>query len=194
MPLKLSLTMTEKHSVTQEKFDALLDWLDDNREAAGEKYEKIRRRLILILAGRGCFEAEELADQTINRVISKLPQVLADYRGEPAFYFHSVANYVHQEWLRKQDKLRTLSMPEISEAENTDDFRYECLDSCLAPLPADHRRIIIEYYRNEKKVRIEYRRKLAEELGISVNALQVKIFRIRKNLQECVQKCVSEKY
>jgi len=96
--------MSKEIVITQEGFNTLLSWLDRNRETAGQKYEKIRRRLIRIFYGRGCFEAEELADETINRVIRKLPQLLDDYAGEPALYFYGVANNIYQEWLRKQKK------------------------------------------------------------------------------------------
>ena len=54
--------------LTQEDFDRLLRWLDANLEAAGKEYEAIRQRLIKIFARRGCSEAEDLADETINRV------------------------------------------------------------------------------------------------------------------------------
>ncbi|HEY0047746.1 MAG TPA: hypothetical protein VGB68_00565, partial [Pyrinomonadaceae bacterium] len=63
--------MDKENVINQENFDVLLNWLDRNREIAGQKYEKIRRRLIRIFLGRGCFEAEELADETINRVTRK---------------------------------------------------------------------------------------------------------------------------
>lgn len=92
----------KENTITQESFDTLLGWLDHNREIAGQKYEKIRQRLIRIFAGRGCFEAEELADETINRVTLKLPQFVETYIGEPALYFYGVADKIHHEWLGKQ--------------------------------------------------------------------------------------------
>lgn len=187
--------MIEKNLVTQEGFDALLSWLDDNRERAGEKYEKIRRRLIRIFYGRGCFEAEELADETINRVTTKLPQIIENYVGEPVLYFYGVANHIHREWLRKQNKTKNQQLFESEAADVAADSEpeYECLETCLGALPADQQRLIIEYYRNEKTAKIEHRRKLAEELKISVNALQVKTYRIRAVLQECVRNCVAAK-
>jgi len=44
----------------------LLGWLSTNEASAAEKYEKIRARLIRLFVGRGCYEAEMLADQTIG--------------------------------------------------------------------------------------------------------------------------------
>ena len=50
----------------QEMFDRFLFWLDPNREEAAIKYEAIRRKLIKIFTCRGCIDAEDLADVTID--------------------------------------------------------------------------------------------------------------------------------
>lgn len=176
----------------------LLKWLDGNREIAGQKYEKIRQRLIRIFLGRGCSEAEALADETIDRVTHRLPQLVADYVGEPPLYFYGVANKIHLEWLRKQKKISSLLLQRLPETDNhaeteSETAKYECLETCLAVLPDEQRRLIVEYYRNEKSAKIETRRKLAEKDGISVNTLQVKMFRIRARLKGCLQKCIAEK-
>ncbi|HEY7785163.1 MAG TPA: hypothetical protein VIB00_10575, partial [Pyrinomonadaceae bacterium] len=60
--------MNKDWVLTQESFDALLHWLDPQRDRAGLRYEEIRRSLIKIFACRGCAEPEDLADETINRV------------------------------------------------------------------------------------------------------------------------------
>lgn len=197
--------MSKENAVTQENFDLLLNWLDHNRETAGQKYEKIRRRLIRIFLGRGCSEAEELADETINRVTQKLPQVAAGYIGEPTFYFYGVANKIHLEWLRRQKKITHLPLEERnnhSEIETDASTRagaaagataaaeYECLRICLEALPGDDRRLIVEYYGDEKSAKIEKRRKLAQDNEITTGALQVKAFRIRARLKGCLQKCL----
>jgi RNA polymerase sigma factor (sigma-70 family) len=188
--------MAKDNIVTQENFEVLLSWLDQNRESAGQRYEKIRARLIRIFIGRGCFEAEQLADETINRVTQKLSQVIESYAGgEPALYFYGVADKIHLEWLRKQKKIKQIPFSETDgtrggEVESAE-AEYECLESCLETLPEAYRRLIVEYYRKEKSAKIENRRKLAQQLKISTNALQIKASRIRTELRECVQKCVA---
>src|SRR5262245_56812797 len=86
--------------INQEQFEQLLNWLDPNREKAGTKYEFIRKRLIKIFVCNGCDAAEDLADQTINRVARKLPEIRATYVGEPAPYFRGVAQKILLEWRR----------------------------------------------------------------------------------------------
>ena len=58
--------------------------------------EAIRRRLIRLFASRGSNNPEELADETIDRVASKSPQLIDKYAGDPSAYFYGVAKYV---WL-----------------------------------------------------------------------------------------------
>jgi len=186
--------MTKEDAVTEESFDVLLCWLDDNRELAGQKYEKIRRRLIRIFMGRGCFEAEELADETFNRVTRKLPQLIDGYVGEPILYFLNVAEKIYLEWLRKQKKINGLRVKETDNQEEIEiEIEYDCLENCLSTLHTSQYRLVVEYYGEEGFAKIENRRQIAESFGISSNALRAKAFRIRSRLKECVRKCVAKK-
>jgi DNA-directed RNA polymerase specialized sigma24 family protein len=172
---------------TQEFFDSLLAWLDEDREQAGQKYERIRLRLIKIFTCRGCGEAEDLADETINRVCSKVNEIEATYQGDPALYFYGVANKLHFEYLRRQHRQPLpppLDEPEDREAE------LECLDRCVSELSPASRDMVLRYYAQEKRAKIEDRKKLADELGIAVNALRIRAHRIRSALQQCVSHCL----
>ena len=189
--------MAQENVVNQENFEMLLNWLDRNRDAAALKYEKIRVRLIRIFTGRGCFEAEALADETFDRVAAKMPQIAAIYTGEPALYCYGVADKLHYEWLRKQKKINQLPLPEIEPpADEPGGGRqdYECLEKCLAKLSVTERQMIVEYYREVKSAKIECRRLLAEKLGMTITALQVKTCRLRSRLKDCLQNCLAEKY
>jgi RNA polymerase sigma factor (sigma-70 family) len=189
----LAPLMTDRKIITQENFEMLLSWLDSHQEAAAQKYEKIRSRLIRVFAGRGCYEAEDLADETINRVTLKVPQIKDTYVGETALYFYGVADKLHLEWLRKQKKGGFVELKETGkyQEEEESDEDYECLEKCLKTLPPDLRELIVEYYQGEKRAKIEHHKSLAEKWGLTVNALQTKTCRIRATLRKCVQLCVS---
>ena len=182
--------MPENASITQESFKILLGWLDANDESAGEKYEKIRQRLIRIFVGRGCYEAETLADRTIDRVIAKVPQISSSYIGDPAAYFCGVAQKIHLEWLRTQKRQRETTFIDLTTTEEDEGDEYSCLETCLDKLPPESREMILEYYRGEKRVKIDRRKELAEKRGISIGALQIKASRIRSRLSSCVNDCV----
>lgn len=181
--------MNKDWILTQEAFDALLAWLDPAREEAGRKYEEIRVRLIKIFACRGCCEPEDLADETINRVSKKLTEIESSYSGDPALYFYGVANKVHLEYLRH----RPVPVPSPPH-EPPDDLEkeYECLERCIQRLTPDNRRLVLQYYQEEKRAKIDHRKQLAEQLGIALNALRIRAYRIRAALQECVQTCLNE--
>jgi len=185
--------------LTQDAFDTLLSWLDADRERAGRKYQEIRVRLIKIFTCRGCYEAEELADETINRVIARVDDVVNGYQGDPALYFYGVSQKVQLEYTRKS-RFRDAEVsvdiaavdPIPADASLTDDIEreYECLERCLEHLPADNRKLVLEYYQQEKRAKIDHRKLLASELGIAVNALRIRAHRIRRALEGCVHDCL----
>ena len=179
--------MNKNWVLTQESFDALLDWLDPQREQAGQKYEDIRSSLIKIFTSRGCFEPEDLADETINRVTRKLKQIEADFTGDPARYFYGVANKVHLEYLRRKPVQLPPVLPLTSDEVERE---FECLERCMDQLTPENRQLVLQYYQEEKKARIDHRKLLAGKLGIAVNALRIRVCRIRASLQECVQACL----
>jgi DNA-directed RNA polymerase specialized sigma24 family protein len=181
--------MNKDWVLTQESFDALLAWLDPAREEAGRKYEEIRLRLIKVFTCRGCFEPEDLADETINRVSKKLREIETDYSGDPARYFYGVANKVHLESLRR----KPIPIPPVRSEESDDiEKEYECLERCIQRLTPNNRALVLQYYQEEKRAKIDHRKDLAEQLGIALNALRIRAHRIRASLQECVQNCLNE--
>jgi RNA polymerase sigma factor (sigma-70 family) len=192
--------MKRDWALTQDAFDKLLNWLDSDRESAGRKYEAIRLRLIKIFTCRGCSEAEELADETINRVIAKIADVSFEYEGNPALYFYGFAPNLHHEYLRRNRlKAAAVSVEDdnqfsVCAPQPVGDAQpeYECLDRCLEHLPADNRKLVLEYYQQERQAKIDRRKRLATELGIAVNALRIRAHRIRRTLEQCVRDCVEQ--
>jgi DNA-directed RNA polymerase specialized sigma24 family protein len=178
--------MNKNWSLSQEAFDALLDWLDSDRELAGIQYEQIRSRLIKIFTGRGCIDPEELADETINRVTSKLNEIQSEFTGHRARYFFGVANKVYLEYLRRKQPPPPLPPPDSGRAE----LEYRCLERCIERLSEEDRALLLKDYGAKGRTQAERRKALAEELGISLNALRIRVFRIRAALKECIEKCI----
>jgi len=173
-------------NLNQESFNKLLSWLDPEREEAGEKYEEIRKRLIKIFVHRGCDIAEDLADETINRVAGKVKDIADTYVGNPALYFYGVAQKVFLEWLKKKpDPSPLLALYPTKEI----DENYECLAKCLSKLPLDSQRLIIEYFQEDNQGNIKHRKELAKQIGISQHTLRMRAYRIRENLRSCILAC-----
>lgn len=187
--------MSEKIVNSPSEFELLLSWLDKNQENAALKYEKIRQKLIKIFCGRGCYEAEELADQTFDRVAKKIPSIIETYTGEPFLYFYGVASNVHHEWIRHKSKTKPLEFEDrITNSDSPkDDSEFECLDECLAALLVNQRKLVVNYYSDTKRAKIDARKKIADDLGISAATLQIRVFRIKNRLRDCVKGCVEKK-
>ena len=175
--------------LSQEAFDQLLFWLNPDREAAGTKYEEIRRRLIKIFTCRGCLTPQDLADDTINRVAKRVSEIAPSYVGDPALYFLGVAHNVCLEYFRKKPEPEPPPPDDPSEQKEKVD---ECLEECMQRLTPKTRELILDYYREEKHSKIDHRKELAQQLGIAMNALRIQAHRIRAKLQECVFDCLKQ--
>jgi len=180
--------MNRDRTIDEEDFNRLLEWLNPDREAACAKYATIYRNLVKFFTCRGCYEAEKCADDTIDRVIPKVQKIRETYVEDPALYFYGVAKNILHEWLRESRR----APPEPPPPPERDDPGLDCLDECLAHLPADSRELVIEYSRDEGRAKIKNREKWARKLGITMNALRIRACNIRASLRRCVAECVRQ--
>jgi hypothetical protein len=181
-----------RESGETDAFNKLLGWLDSDRDQAGRKYIEIEHKLIRFLAARRCPCPEEVKDETRERVMKKImdPEIclVETYIGEPIRYFYAVARLVHLEYLRKT-WLPPRSVTAPIESSQTEE-EYVCLEECLKKESSQDRKLITEYYREDKRAKIKHRKHLAEKMGIELNALRIQACRIRKNLRMCIEKCL----
>jgi len=185
--------MKKDWTITEETFNNFLSWLHPDRDEAGRKYESIRRHLIIILTCRGCADAEDLADETINRVIRRAQQMADTYIGEPTPYFITVANNLYLEYVAKR-KTRSelpLNLPQPPEPDLEEEREYACLEVCIQELTPASRGMLLRYYQGDKQAKIDHRKKLAKELGIDLNALRIRTYRARVTLQQCIDECLA---
>src|SRR5262252_671858 len=75
--------------LTQDAFDKLLTSLDEDRDAAGEKYLEIRNNLIRFFQWRGTPFPEDHADETMNRIAKRVSE--KEEIRNPASYYLGVA-------------------------------------------------------------------------------------------------------
>lgn len=182
--------------MTREAFDKLLAAFSPDREEAGKRYESIRFKLVHFFEWRGSGAAEDRVDETINRVARKIDQgqSIDDLIG----YLYGVARLIMLEARREQERaplpLETIDVMESGPQpeEETGEARLRCLDQCLARLTPENRTLITEYYKEEKRAKIELRKLLAEKLGIPQNALRIRAHRIRMELEKCLMHCLGQ--
>jgi DNA-directed RNA polymerase specialized sigma24 family protein len=175
--------------LTSELFDELLEWLGPTRDEGAKKYEEIRSRLIRMLLKKGSPHPEELADEALNRVTLKVPELKKTYVGNPLWYFISVARFVWMESVNpKEVPFEDVPDPVIQPELN---LARECLQQCLKLLAEDQRDLLLDYHVNNKKAKIDLHRRMAEELDLSANALRLRVHRLRVGLEKCVLTCLN---
>ena len=138
---------------------------------------------------KGFSDAEDLADETINRVTKKLPEIQGTYVGEPARYFHGVARYIIREMMRRKE-VAVEEVPGVTAEAEVHSDEYDCLQKCLRFLPSDRRELILDYYVYDGRDKIAQHRRMASELGITEGALRGRAHQVRGNLEKCIKQCV----
>jgi DNA-directed RNA polymerase specialized sigma24 family protein len=189
--------------VTQASFDRLLLQLDPDRESAGKRYLQIREKLSKFFQWRGCTTPGDLADRTIDRVARRIDEGAEIRSGDVYLFFHGVAVNVLREYWKQAQKVQEKPLdeaPEVQHAaenpvetkvrEGAQEHRLECLDSCVHKLPAQQLMLITEYHQGQGGVKIAKRNELAKQLGIPLNALRIRAYRIRGELETCISECV----
>jgi DNA-directed RNA polymerase specialized sigma24 family protein len=177
-----------KQAVTREKFAGFLEWLGPDGEGAGEAYERLRFRLCTFFSQRRCRFPDELADETINRLMLKAAEEQIENK---LAYCYGVARNVYRESLRKERN--HLSVDEVTIAAQPpaeQSFSGECLERCLAELPPENQNLILDYFSEEKLAKIELRQRISEKLEMTQTALRMRVMRIKRTLRDCVQECM----
>jgi len=177
--------------LTAQSLAGLLSLLDEDPARAGEQYEVWRRKLVKLFEWRGSATPEDLADATLNRLAKKIDEgeTIRNFSG----YIGSTARLIWLEALKEQQRAQgaleelSVSNPRSSPA---DSQRIECLESCLESLPVENRAIILDYYREERGLKIALRKELAEKMGLPLNALRIRAHRIRLQLEKCLASCM----
>ncbi|MGH9836664.1 MAG: RNA polymerase sigma factor [Blastocatellia bacterium] len=192
--------------INEVAFGKLLALFDADAERAGEKYELMRSKLIKFFRCRGSHTPHELADEVMNRLARRVDQGEEIRRETLAEYFYGVAhNVLRESWRNPENIFSSIEALPPSEhpADNParladsiadrqeSERRLECLESCVGKLPPETHRLIISYYEEEKGAKIGNRQRLAAALGVPINALRIRVHRIRAKLEKCVTECLS---
>jgi DNA-directed RNA polymerase specialized sigma24 family protein len=183
-------------TLTEEAFAKFLAYLDPDKERAGARYEALRLTLVKFFDWRGAHFPEECADETFNRVARKIDS--GEAVRDIATYCNGVARMVFLESTRgpehRKVSLDALTSPlSISSSTEANDPQRDCFEHCLGSLPNDSRQLILEYYENEKRGKIDNRLALADRLGIPLNALRNRAQRVRAKLEQCVNQCTRQR-
>jgi len=181
--------------LTPEAFEKLLACLDSNRERAGEKYEQLRLKLVRFFEWRGALFPEDQADEALNRIIRRIDE--GEEIRNLSNYCYGIARLLLLESLKELEHKRAAldelpTRQSAPEDPGEGELRLRCFEDCMSSLPLQTCELITQYYQKEKRAKIEHRKELAAQLGIPLNALRIRAYRIREQLETCVDDCLKQ--
>jgi DNA-directed RNA polymerase specialized sigma24 family protein len=179
-------------TLDQRSLDSLLNAFHPDREQASYAYEALRERLVRFFEWNHADTPQELADETLDRLAHRLA-ANGDEVLDPARFSTGIARLLLKEHWREKDRreaaLATMaeSCPSHAKMEVEYDHQEErmaALEECLQALPVPSRLLIERYFSAEGRTQAQLRQQLAEEYGISTNALRNRVMRTRMELEK----------
>ena len=175
-----------KPTLTSDAFERLLRSLGADRDSGAQAYERLRKRLVKFFAWERCTEAENCADEALNRIARSLERG-EDIQSLDRFAL-GVARLVVLESRARARRFETISadpafVPPAADGER----ELERLEECLELLTQEQRTFLLDYYRGDGRTRTARRRAMARELGIDINALRNRAMRLRERVEACVR-------
>lgn len=167
-------------------FRKFLVTLSEDEDRAGYLYEDLRLRLTRFFRLRGIYECDEAADETIDRVVRKHDE--GTEIGDYLKYSYGVARLVALE-LHRKSRVAVQAAAEMgcrSVLPHTDaESLLDYLQECLKALDDENRGLVLEYYSTGSKD-LTRRELLAQRSGLNLNTLRLRIFRVKKKLEKCI--------
>jgi DNA-directed RNA polymerase specialized sigma24 family protein len=182
--------MSAETQAPDEPLLRLLSRLGSSDQTAGDAYEALRRLLCRYFEAREATDAEGLTDQVLDRVSRRVRDgvEIADVHA----YARGVARLVLLESRRRPAAEPLPDDPPDRSDDPTvdDDVAARCLDRCLDRLDGPTQAHVMAYYSDDGRGRIDGRKRLAAELGVSATALRLRMLRLRLSLEQCVRGCI----
>ena len=173
-----------------QSYSLLLQALSSDERTADLAYSKLRNSLVRFFDLKGDLDGERSADETLDRVSAKLS---ADVSIENLTkYSFGVARLVFLENVRKvQSEEKALKSYELENSRHTVDDEadgFSKMRDCFGQLARPDRELLYKYFADLHRSELdEERRKLADSLSVSQNNLRLRIFRLRRRLENCVR-------
>jgi DNA-directed RNA polymerase specialized sigma24 family protein len=192
-------SMTDPNEPLNAEADPWRVFEDEERDIV-EQFRSLQEKLTIYFEARHCIDPEELADETLERVVRKLcegTEVLDLKR-----YSYGVAKNVFYEYLRRErvkhqysDEQRYRPEPKASGdvVDMAKERRLDCLEACSGRLKEEARWILYEYYRYNGQHKLEHRKKMAEKLNITREALTLRVFHLKQKLRKCINDCLENR-
>ena len=197
----MEATPKARWKLDQPSFDTLLRAFHPDRDQAGHHYEALRECLVRFFIWNQVDTPEELADETLDRLARRVSADESEVL-DPAKFATGIARMLLKERQRGKERrerseARAVEFYKNSLHQNHEsaecEERLAMLEKCLDSIPSERRELMERYFSSEGRDQALARQQLAQEQGISMNALRNRVLRARAELEKCYAQMVPEK-
>lgn len=172
--------------------ETLLAALAPEEKDAASAYRSVHARLTRFFSLQDVADPAALADEVMDRLAASLVARGAERIPSPGAFALGIARHLLQEETRRQIREREtvrewMAATRMEDATQTE-LAVRSLDRCLDRMPADRRELLRSYYAWTSGDKIGHHRRMAEELGLSANALRNRLQRARAELLACLRR------
>jgi hypothetical protein len=185
--------------------DKLLRLFDTDQVVAGEELLRCREMLVRRFAAEHCYDADNLANQTIERVVADLeknPQrVITNIWSFISGVARNIVHEIHRSPVLKEVPLddispmqepRTTPLDELLIGIAEQDNLHACLNECLEEFDAPNRQLLVSYYDAGDGEKLKQTRvRLADSLRLTSARLKKLAFNLRQKLEACIKNCLA---
>lgn len=188
-----------------EAFEALLARLRTDGQRADVAYERLRTRLVALLRLHVPADAESLADVALDRMARRIHEgtIVENVQLYALGIGRMLVLEAQGRAARERQARRELALAALEHvvadpepvgraadsSQAPDEERMlAAVTACLDRLGKENADMMLAYYSGDGAERIERRRSMADELGISINALRNRALRLRVQLERCARR------
>jgi DNA-directed RNA polymerase specialized sigma24 family protein len=179
----------------RDHLDALLQMLDADPERAAVGYRQLHQRLVRFFRLNNASDPGALADEALDRLARRTTAAPMVEIKSPQSFALGIARHLLQEDARSRRRESEAASEWASFTVADKGHREELLDAleqCMAEMREDQRQLLSSYYQWTGRDKIEHHRRVAEELGVTLNTLRNRLMRARTILDKCIHKRCSD--
>src|SRR5215831_440119 len=147
-----------KRTLTPEAFGRFLRWLSADDELAVREYQRIRTKLTGFFIHKGCTDADDLFDKTVDIVVGKI-ESCGQYSNPLAYCYGVARNVWYQDTRERKPVAIAVDVASLEHSDSTvRELELQCLERCLTQLPPGDREVIVQYHAEQGRDKIQTRR------------------------------------
>jgi DNA-directed RNA polymerase specialized sigma24 family protein len=181
-----------KRVLTAEAFGKFLRWLSNDDEQAVREYQLIRKKVVRYFIQKSCPDPDQMFDETVDIIVGKI-DACADIASPLAYCFGVARNVWRQNLRENKSVVLEWDVPSPPQHDADEHEReLQCLERCVGHLASNDRDVVTRYHQGQGLEKIKTRKLLADGVG-GMNALRIRMCRIRKDLRRCIVDCLERR-